>query len=97
MCNSILSVFFYAYFRGRFKKNQNNLSMKNLIYLFLLVAIVSCTPGEQEDTAIHGIDPANMDATANPNDDFYTYANGTWLDKTEIPGKAGAWGWILPT
>ena len=92
MCKSILSAFFYAYFRGRFKINQTNLSMKNLIYLFLLVAVVSCTPAEQEDTAIHGIDPANMDATANPNDDFYTYANGTWLEKTEIPGDEGRWG-----
>ena len=66
--------------------------MKNLIYLFLLVAVASCSPTEQEKKEIHGIDLANMDPTANPTDDFYTFANGAWLDKTEIPGKAGAWG-----
>ena len=66
--------------------------MKNLIYLFLLVVVASCSPAEQEKEEIHGIDLANMDPSANPNDDFYTFANGAWLDKTEIPGKAGAWG-----
>ena len=63
--------------------------------LNLLISISgcsSCSPTEQEKKEIHGIDLANMDPTANPTDDFYTFANGAWLDKTEIPGKAGAWG-----
>lgn len=64
--------------------------MKKLLYL-LLIGLAACV-SSGEETALHGIDPANMDATANPKDDFYKYANGAWLDKTEIPGKAGAWG-----
>jgi putative endopeptidase len=34
---------------------------------------------------VHGVHPANMDKTAQPGDNFYRYANGTWIAKTEIP------------
>ena len=33
----------------------------------------------------HGIVVANMDRSVNPGDDFYQYANGDWLKRTEIP------------
>jgi len=32
-----------------------------------------------------GIDLAAMDKRVKPGDDFYSYANGTWVKKTEIP------------
>ena len=32
-----------------------------------------------------GIDPAAMDKSVNPGDDFYAYANGAWMKATEIP------------
>ncbi|MES2120648.1 MAG: M13 family metallopeptidase [Pseudomonadota bacterium] len=32
-----------------------------------------------------GIDVASMDKSVVPGDDFYQYANGTWLKKTKIP------------
>ena len=32
-----------------------------------------------------GFDLAGMDTTTKPGDDFFRYANGTWIDKTEIP------------
>ncbi len=32
-----------------------------------------------------GIKANYMDLTANPGEDFYRYANGAWIDKTEIP------------
>ncbi|RLD22453.1 MAG: M13 family peptidase [Bacteroidetes bacterium] len=66
--------------------------MKKLIYLFLIVAVASCTPAEQAKEEIHGIDVANMDPSANPKDDFYRYVNGGWLDKTEIPSDESLWG-----
>ncbi len=32
-----------------------------------------------------GIDPANLDRTVDPGDDFYAFANGGWIARTEIP------------
>src|SRR5580698_6948371 len=33
----------------------------------------------------HGIVVANMDRSVRPGDDFYRYANGDWIKRTEIP------------
>jgi putative endopeptidase len=39
-----------------------------------------------------GIDEKGMAPQAVPGDAFYTYANGTWLAKTEIPADKSRWG-----
>jgi putative endopeptidase len=39
-----------------------------------------------------GIDVAGMDRAVNPGDDFFDYANGTWLKKTEIPPDKSNYG-----
>ena len=38
------------------------------------------------------LDPANIDTTINPADDFYSYANGAWLKTTPIPASETRWG-----
>ena len=38
------------------------------------------------------IDPANMDTSIKPGDDFYDYANGEWIKNNPIPGKETRWG-----
>jgi len=40
----------------------------------------------------HGIAIANIDTSVKPGDDFYRYANGGWLARTEIPGDRAAIG-----
>ena len=40
----------------------------------------------------HGIAVANMDASVKPGDDFYRYANGGWIERTEIPADRGRIG-----
>jgi putative endopeptidase len=42
--------------------------------------------------ASHGIDLDAMDRSVKPGDNFYAYANGTWLAKTEIPKDRATWG-----
>src|SRR6266404_483590 len=32
-----------------------------------------------------GLDLSGMDTKTKPGDDFFRYANGTWIDKTQIP------------
>jgi putative endopeptidase len=47
-------------------------------------------PATQPDQ--HGISVANMDRTVKPGDNFYEYANGEWIKRTEIPPDRGSVG-----
>ena len=38
------------------------------------------------------LDPRNMDTSIKPGDDFYGYANGTWLKNNPIPPEYSRWG-----
>jgi endothelin-converting enzyme/putative endopeptidase len=54
---------------------------RNLFFVLLLAL-----PLHAQDTpAIHGIQPASMDTSIRPGDDFYLYANGNWIKHTELP------------
>jgi endothelin-converting enzyme/putative endopeptidase len=46
----------------------------------------------QNAPATHGIVAANMDASVKPGDDFNQYANGGWIQRTEIPADRGRVG-----
>ncbi len=39
-----------------------------------------------------GISVSSMDKTVRPNDDFFRFVNGSWLDKTDIPADRTRWG-----
>ncbi len=39
-----------------------------------------------------GYDAAGMDRAVNPGDNFFDYANGTWVKTTEIPADKPVWG-----
>ncbi|MEP6645044.1 MAG: M13 family metallopeptidase [Acidobacteriaceae bacterium] len=43
----------------------------------------------QQPSSKHGIEVADMDPSVKPGDDFYQYANGAWVKKTEIPPDRG--------
>ena len=38
------------------------------------------------------IDPSNFDTSVKPSDDFFLYANGGWIKRTEIPPEYTRWG-----
>ena len=38
------------------------------------------------------IDPSNFDTSVKPSDDFFLYANGGWIKRTEIPPEFSRWG-----
>lgn len=58
---------------------------------FLLFSLIMCA-GAGAQTVTRFIDPANMDFTVKPGDDFYTYAGGTWLKNNPVPAKETRWG-----
>ena len=39
-----------------------------------------------------GVDLSAIDKSVTPGDDFYRYANGSWLKRTEIPADQARWG-----
>jgi putative endopeptidase len=40
------------------------------------------------------VDPSAMDLTVKPQDDFYLYANGTWVKNNPVPPEFNVWGSI---
>jgi putative endopeptidase len=59
-----------------------------------IVALASCQQ-KTKDTAQSDrklLDPANMDTTVRPGDNFFLYANGAWLSKNPIPASETRWG-----
>jgi predicted metalloendopeptidase len=38
-----------------------------------------------------GINVSDMDTSIDPGEDFYTFANGGWLENTQIPDDEGRW------
>jgi len=57
----------------------------------LAVAVHACAQ-DAASPETHGISVANMDQTVKPGDNFYEYANGGWLKRTEIPPDRAAVG-----
>src|SRR5450432_544691 len=57
--------------------------------LFSFRTIINTNPtGDQPDP----LDISSQDSSVRPQDNFYLFANGTWLKKTEIPPTQSTWG-----
>jgi putative endopeptidase len=41
---------------------------------------------------MHGVDLSSLDPSVTPGDDFFEYANGGWVKRTEIPADVSRWG-----
>ncbi len=61
--------------------------MKSIILISICsLALLGCNPADNPETVLgSGINTENMDLTVRPQDDFFTYVNGTWLKTAEIP------------
>ena len=64
--------------------------------LCLLLALAGCSTERSERPSAAnaqkpGIDTDGMDRSVAPGDDFFGYANGTWMAKTEIPADRSRW------
>jgi putative endopeptidase len=67
-------------------------------FLLIIVAFFFCmlTLGAQSPPQIEKnpppLDPQNMDTSVKPQDDFFMYADGGWIKRTEIPPEYSRWG-----
>lgn len=49
-------------------------------------------PNAGNDENAKPLDPSNRDTSVKPADDFFLYANGGWVKRTEIPPQYSRWG-----
>lgn len=55
-----------------------------------IVALASCKSNKDSDKSY--FDKAGMDTTVQPGDNFFQYANGTWIKNSKIPDDQNGWG-----
>jgi putative endopeptidase len=70
--------------------------MKHLCFIFSASLFMAACGGEHktndEANLSKGVDLSYIDSTVRPQDDFFMFANGSWMKKTEIPSSESAWG-----
>ena len=59
----------------------------SILFLLLSLALAGTNPEQKS-----GIEMSNIDNSVRPQDNFYLYANGGWLEKTEIPADKASYG-----
>ena len=62
--------------------------MKKTLIKTTLIALTAMNVNAQNP----GIKIADIDKTVDPREDFYQFANGTWLKNTQIPAQESRWG-----
>ena len=70
-----------------------------LILLVLLILLAAAIQADARDTApsddrngTKAFDPANMNLSARPGDDFYEYVNGVWIKNHPVPADKTSYG-----
>ena len=62
------------------------------VTISLIAALASLAQPQPQIRQSPPIDPKNMDTSVKPQDDFFLYANGVWIKRTEIPPEYTRWG-----
>lgn len=81
---------------------------KNTIYFCAFALLVACSPKKPTDNSVSGntnsevttqdnietvsVDIESMDKNVRPQDDFFTFANGTWCKNNPVPASESRWG-----
>ncbi len=69
------------------------ISKKQLLLLIpMVIGFTSLHAQEAKQKTVPGINLNDMDKKVRPNDDFYRFVNGSWIDRTEIPSDKTSYG-----
>ncbi|CAN1489494.1 PepO Predicted metalloendopeptidase [Flavobacteriaceae bacterium] len=72
---------------------MKNVLTKRLFFVIpALILVVESKAQTASKVAEPGINVSYMDKNSKPNDNFFRFVNGSWLDKTEIPADRTSWG-----
>lgn len=66
--------------------------MKRIVFVLVLAGFIVAPTVSIAQQGRKFIDPANMDLSVKPGDNFYLYANGNWIKNTPIPPSKIRWG-----
>ena len=72
-------------------RRNASLALVGLLSALTLV-VTPALAAPRPRAGVKPIDPANMDTTIRPGDDFYRYANGKWMEHNPIPPDESRWG-----
>ena len=75
-----------------YKVQFQSLLKSTAVLLALLLTTACSEKPKTTQPLISGIDLAGMDNSVRPQDNYYRYANGKWLESTEIPADEVGWG-----
>jgi predicted metalloendopeptidase len=64
----------------------------SLLAALAVGAVASISAQNRTPPRVPGIDTSGMDLSVRPQDDFFRYVNGAWVDKTPIPADATSYG-----
>ena len=71
-------------------KSTSNISIA--VFGLLFASLISCESKKPSAEKPQLINLTAIDSTAKPQNDFFEFANGTWLKNTEIPASQSIWG-----
>ncbi len=69
-----------------------NINYRKMLLSALVALAFTSAQAQQEASKAKLIDPANMDFTVKPGDDFMNYSGGIWLKNNPVPAKETRWG-----
>jgi putative endopeptidase len=73
---------------------KKHYALTGILLACIVVTIPSLSAQNDAIQETHGIVVANIDRSVKPGDDFYGYANGDWIKRTQIPpDRAGVDVW----
>ncbi len=65
---------------------------KRTLFVGMCLFLAACNTKTEKNVTGPDFLAGNIDTTVSPSDDFFEYAEGTWLKNTEIPAGESSWG-----